>query len=108
MNMLWPRAVSMSFFTLGTAATQRGRTPQLAFMKSSTSSAVVRGSTVTGLSSGAGGTFTVVQSATISPADAGNALKTAAMASAVAQPSCLTTWFIFLSLGGLFVVRRMG
>jgi len=42
------------------------RTPQLPFMKSSRRSAVVLGSTVTGLSSGAGGVFTVAQSATMS------------------------------------------
>src|SRR5215470_7400463 len=68
--MLWARAASRIFFTLGTLAWQRGRTPQLAFMKSSRRSAVVFGSTVTGLSSGAGGAFTVAQSATMSPAKA--------------------------------------
>src|SRR5215510_12404606 len=69
--MLWARAASRIFLTLGTLAWQRGRTPQLPFMKSSRRSAVVLGSTVTGLSSGAGGVFTVAQSATMSPAEAG-------------------------------------
>src|SRR5215510_10573660 len=70
--MLWARAASRIFFTLGTLARQSGREPQLHFMKSSRSSAVVFGSTVTGLSSGAGGVFTLAQSATMSPAWAGN------------------------------------
>src|SRR5262245_17009110 len=71
--MLWARAASRIFLTLGTLARQRGRAPQLPFMKSSRSSAVVLGSTVTGLSSGAGGVFTLAQSATISPAWTGSA-----------------------------------
>src|SRR5437667_11362321 len=76
--MPWARAASMSFLTVGTVATQRGRAPQLPFMKSSTSSAVVLGSTVTGLSAGTGGAFTLAQSATMSPAHAGSAAKAAA------------------------------
>jgi len=66
---------------------QRGRTPQLPFIMSSTSSAVVFGSSVTGLSSGAGGVLALAQSAMISPADAGSVTSAAATASAVAQPS---------------------
>src|SRR5271169_4061786 len=46
----------------GTAATQRGRAVQPAFMMSSKSSAVVDGSTVTSLSSGGGGATAVFQS----------------------------------------------
>src|SRR5258706_8784503 len=80
--MLWARAASRIFLTPGTLAWQRGRTPQLAFMKSSRRRAVVLGSTVTGLSSGAGGVFTVAQSATMSPAEDGCAAAIAATASA--------------------------
>src|SRR5712671_5992927 len=46
----------------GTAATQRGRAPQLPFMISRSSSAVVEGSTVTSFSSGGGGATAVLQS----------------------------------------------
>jgi hypothetical protein len=46
-------------------STQRGRLPQFWFMKSSISSAVVFGSTVTGLSSGGGGAFTLAHSSTM-------------------------------------------
>src|SRR5215468_4268699 len=93
--MLWARAASRIFLTLGTLAWQRGRTPQLAFMKSSRSNAVVLGSTVTGLSSGAGGVFTVAQSATMSPARAGCAAAIAATATA-AQAS-LRAKFVMVS-----------
>src|SRR5436853_228762 len=71
--MLWARAASMSFLTLGTVETQRGRAPQLPFMKSNTSNPVVRGSTVTGLSSGTGGGFTPAHSVVTSAAKAGSA-----------------------------------
>src|SRR3954462_8769119 len=64
--MLAARAASSSFLTLRTVARQRGRTPQLLFIISSTSSAVVFGSTVTGLSSGAGGSFTPAHSPVMS------------------------------------------
>src|SRR5438045_2804779 len=64
--MLWARAASMSFLTMGTLARQRGRAPQLLFIMSSTRSAVVFGSTVTGLSSGAGGSFTFAHSLVMS------------------------------------------
>src|SRR6202790_4100882 len=83
--MLRARASSMSFFTLGTMGTQRGRTPQLSFMRSSTRSAVVFGSTVTDLSSGLGGSFTLSQSVMMSPAAAGPAAQMAAAAISAAQ-----------------------
>src|SRR5262245_8056045 len=56
----------MSLRTVATVARQRGRAPQLPFIMSSTSSAVVRGSTATGLSSGAGGSFTLAHSLVMS------------------------------------------
>src|SRR3954468_5558957 len=55
--MLAARAASRSFLTVATVARQRGRTPQLLFIMSRTSSAVVFGSMLTGLSSGAGGSL---------------------------------------------------
>src|SRR6266550_2694336 len=96
--MPFARAASISFLTVGTVATQRGRAPQLFFMKSSTSSAVVLGYTVTGLSCGTGGGFTLAHSVTISPARAGSAAKAPAMASAVAQPTCLAKRVMVFSL----------
>src|SRR5262245_32497723 len=93
--MLWARAASRIFLTLGTLAWQRGGTPQLPFMKSSRSSAVVLGSTVTGLSSGAGGVFTVAQSATMSPAEAGCAAAIATTASAA--PASRRARFVMVS-----------
>src|SRR5260370_25643914 len=83
--MLRARASSMSFFTLGTMGTQRGRTPQLSFMRSSTRSAVVFGSTVTALSSGFGGSFTLSQSAVMSVAPAGVAAENIVAAINAAQ-----------------------
>src|SRR5712672_2344865 len=100
--MLWARAASRIFLTLGTLAWQRGRTPQLPFMKSSRGSAVVLGSTVTGLSSGAGGVVTVAQSATMSPAAAGCA---AAATSNAAQASRHTKFVTKFVMGSLPVVR---
>src|SRR5208282_3131306 len=47
--------------------------PQFWLMKSSNSSGVVLGSTVTGLSAGAGGAFTLAHSSTMSPAHADTA-----------------------------------
>src|SRR3954454_2059334 len=64
--MLAARAASSSFLTLRTVARQRGRAPQLLFIISRTSSAVVFGSTLTGLSSGAGGSFTPAHSPVMS------------------------------------------
>src|SRR5437764_15076323 len=95
--MSWARAVSSSFLTLGTVAMQRGRTPQLAFIKSRTSSAVVLGSTVTGLSSGTGGGFTLAHSAVMSPAHAGSADSAEATAISVAQAIFLVKCVMFLS-----------
>src|SRR5215472_2591197 len=83
--MLWERAVSISFSTLGTIAAQRGRAPQLFFMRSSTSSAVVLGSTVTALSSGFGGSLTLSQSLMMSPAAAECTASAAAAAIRAAQ-----------------------
>src|SRR5262245_25491689 len=56
----------MSFRTVDTVARQRGRAPQLPFIMSSTSSAVVLGSTLTGLSCGAGGNVTLAHSLVMS------------------------------------------
>src|SRR6266567_650195 len=83
--MLRARALSISFFTLGTMGTQRGRTPQLSFMRSSTRSAVVLGSTVTDLSSGFGGSFTLSHSVVMSPAPAGRAARNITAAISAAQ-----------------------
>src|SRR5580704_3866697 len=83
--MLFARASSMSFFTTGTMGTQRGRAPQLSRMRSSTSSAVVFGSTVTDLSSGFGGSFTLSHSVVMSPAAAERAAQTIAAAISAAQ-----------------------
>src|SRR5262244_3057961 len=66
--MLWARATSMSLRTVATVARQRGRAPQLPFIMSSTRSAVVLGSTLTGLSSGGGGSFTLAHSLVMSGA----------------------------------------
>src|SRR5580658_8508334 len=71
--MLWARAAAISLLATGTVAAQRGRVPQLPFMKSSTSSAVVFGSMVAGLSSGTGGGFTLDHSWVMSLAFAGAA-----------------------------------
>src|ERR1700726_507248 len=70
------RAASCRRLTLGTEATQRGRTPQLDFIMSRMSRAVVEPSRVTGLSSGSGGGFTAAQSSRISAAavEAANAM----------------------------------
>src|SRR6266404_6711925 len=64
------RASPRSFFIAGSAATQRGRLAQLWFVKSPTISAVVFGSTVTALISGAAGVFTFAHSSMISEATA--------------------------------------
>ena len=81
--MLWARASSTSFLTGATVEAQRGRTPQLVFMRSSTSSAVVLGSTVAGLSSGTGGGLTCVHSLVMSIAATGAA--SAAIAASAAS-----------------------
>src|SRR5437016_2444609 len=60
--MSWARAASRSVLTVATVARQRDRAPQLPFIISSTRSAVVLGSTVTALSSGTGGSFTLAHS----------------------------------------------
>src|SRR5258706_9748875 len=63
------RAASCSRLTLGIVAMQRGRTPQLDFIMSRMSRAVVEPSSVTGLTSGAGGGFTAAQSSKILAAE---------------------------------------
>src|SRR6476660_5183608 len=67
-----PRAVASNLATFGIDAMQRGRRSVLhvCLLKSSISSAVVFGSTVTAFSAGAGGTFTVDHSSTIDAAPA--------------------------------------
>src|ERR1700720_2453326 len=87
------RAASRSRLTLGTMAAQRGRTPQFVFMKSRTKSAVVLGSTVTGLSSGAGGAFALLHSVMMSFPAAGSAT-TAAMTAATATYESLARGFM--------------
>src|ERR1700688_3363200 len=61
-TILCARAASCSSFMFGTAAMQRGRALQPAFIISRKSSAVVAGSTVTSLSCGGGGATAVLQS----------------------------------------------
>src|SRR5580704_7901077 len=68
-TMLCARASSCSRFMFGTAATQRGRALQPAFIMSRNRSAVVEGSTVTSFSSGGGGTTDVLQSEMTSATD---------------------------------------
>src|ERR1700730_13392586 len=63
------RAASCRRLTLGIVAKHRGRVPQFAFIMSRMSRAVVEGASVTDLSSGRGGSFTVVQSSRISAAE---------------------------------------
>src|SRR5579871_1644865 len=69
----------------GIAATQRGRAPQPAFMMSSSSSAVVEGSTVTSFNSGAGGATAVLQSEITSAIDGDPASATMNAAPAAAR-----------------------
>src|SRR5215472_782119 len=95
--MSWARAASMSFFTFGTVAMQRGRVPQLAFIRSRTRSAVVLGSTVAGLSSGAGGGFTVAHSVVMSLARAGAIPNAAAATARTTTPDMAAGCFITLS-----------
>src|SRR5580692_10988209 len=95
--MPWVRAASISLLATGMVETQRGRVPQLTFMKSSTSSAVVFGSMVAGLSSGTGGGFTLDHSWVMSLACAGTA---ASAANTSAQQSVLAG---FIALAFLFL-----
>src|ERR1700674_5687903 len=78
------RAASCSRLTLGIVATQRGRAPHPAFIMSRMSKAVVEPSTVTALTSGRGGGFTVAQSSRISAAedDTANTIMSAPAATA--------------------------
>src|SRR5438105_13296816 len=84
-TMLCARAASWIRFKFGTAATQRGRALQPAFMMSRNRRAVVEGSTVTSFSSGGGGATAVFQSLMIS-AETGDAASTP-IASAPATPA---------------------
>jgi hypothetical protein len=68
-TILCVRASSCSRFMLGTAATQRGRELQFAFIMSRSRSAVVEGSIVTSFSSGGGGTTALLQSEMTSAMD---------------------------------------
>src|SRR5580704_16872000 len=95
--MSWARASSMSFFTLGTVLMQRGRTPQLAFMKSRTSRAVVFGSTVTVLSCGIGGGFTLAHSVVMSLAKAALSVPIPAEIATI-QEIFVTCFMVVLSL----------
>src|ERR1700688_3516841 len=93
------RAASCSFLTAGTVATQRGRAPQLAFIMSRMSSAVVGPSTVGGLSSMGGGAFAVAQSSRMSAAadEAANAIMTVTVA-VIAPRNKFLIFSIVLSL----------
>src|SRR5580693_6131605 len=84
-TMLWARASSCTRLIFGIAATQRGRAPQPAFMMSSSSSAVVEGSTVTSFSSGAGGATAVLQSEITSAIDGDAAIAMMITAKAAAK-----------------------
>src|SRR6476660_1121434 len=64
------RASPSSFLIAGSAATQRGRLAQFWFMKSPMIRAVVFGSRVTALISGAAGVFTFAHSSMMSEATA--------------------------------------
>src|SRR5579864_3236167 len=70
------RAVSMNFFTLGTESAQRGRRAgvQVCTVKSIAKTAVVFGSSVTGLSCGGAGSLALYQSSiTVESARTGSA-----------------------------------
>src|SRR5258708_28222608 len=69
-TMCLARASSWSRVMVGTAATQRGRSPQFSFMISSSNSAVVAGSIVTSFTSGDGGVAALFQSEMISALNA--------------------------------------
>src|SRR3954470_6762513 len=102
----------MSFLMLGTVAWQRGRAPQLFFIRSRTRSAVVLLSTVTGLSTGTSGGFTEPHSVVMSLAPAGIAASAAtAVIRAVQQDSRLAWFMTFLPLrrgaAGAIVYRRL-
>src|SRR5215203_2710517 len=73
------RALSWRFLSFGAISAQRGRRAQLSFMTSRIRSAVVLPSSVTALTSGAGGAFTLAHSAITSAAltGAANAATTA-------------------------------
>src|ERR1051326_43894 len=80
--MLAARALSCNALSVGTAATQRGRSPQLPTMKRSSNSAVVVGSTVAAFNVGGGGIAIVDHSLVTSVACAGAAARMEAAAMA--------------------------
>src|ERR1700704_3282711 len=95
--MSWARAAASSVLTFGTVARQSGRVPHFIFIRSSTSSAVVLGSTVADLSSGTGGGFTLAQSVVMSAASPGHADSVAiATASAAARHAGRMRWCMVL------------
>src|SRR5260221_13192633 len=102
--MLCARAASCMRFRFGTAATQRGRAVQPAFMISRKRSAVVCGSTVTSLSSGAGGALACAQSETTSAVD-GVATATASAAAKVAVVNLSDRFILSSSLGTGIILR---
>src|SRR4029453_5479650 len=94
------RAASWSFLTFGTVSEQRGRLGQLVFIISRIKSAVVLPSSVTGLSSGTGGAFTVAHSAIMSAATDGDAVSNATAsvpATAAAQRKRVCSRFMMSS-----------
>src|ERR1700688_1970374 len=105
--MLFARAASMSFLT-GTVEVQRGLAPQFTFIRSRIRSAVVLGSTVTGLSTGTGGGFTVAHSTVTSLASAGRAAIAAitVVARTVVQQDILVRCFMMFLLPWKFVGLR--
>src|SRR5437764_14124908 len=102
--MLLARAASINFLTLGTIAWQRGRAPQLFFIRSSTRSAVVLGSTVTDLSCGAGGALMLVHSVVTSAAFADSMASAEVMAKTVALPISSANRLMVSSLCGMVVI----
>src|SRR5882762_142562 len=95
-TMLCARAASWIRLRFGTAATQRGRAVQPAFMMSRKRSAVVAGSTVTSLSSGGGGAFAVFQSEMTSAAP-GDAASTPIAAPAIPAAQRPTVRFLMMT-----------
>src|SRR5579862_8882081 len=89
------RALARSCFTLGSEATQRGRrwSLQVCLTKSSINRAVVLGSTVTGLSSGAGGAFTLDHSLMMVWAGAGRENPNTETKAARGSSRCKQTMF---------------
>src|SRR4029077_3924915 len=100
------RAASFSRLTLGTVATQRGRAPQLAFIMSRRSRAVVGPSSVTGLSSTGGGAFAVAQSWRMSAAKDETPNEIMIATAAAAAPRNTVRMFNILPSLGLYKPKR--